>query len=455
MISMKIKRSLDYDVDGGGLQYTVDNGETWKYVGKEKDGGQNWFNSNRISDYRGDWWTGWTSADRFSEEDQEWVSVAHHLDSVAGEREVRFRILFRSQGQKTLVREGFAFDSVAITQRTRLTVLEHFTNAYSPSSPDADDLIAGIRRAKADDVIDIQYHTDNPQPDRMFLDNQIISNSRGLFYNNTRVPYAVLDGGPYDNFLDAERKYNFNDRTPSVEDVHSRSLTPPDFHIDIDVDVDVDEDMLETSMNVYVSINALKNLPARDLTLYTIVIQDTVDDARYAGSNGQTVFRNVARKLLPNVGGIQLKNSWNIFDDPVIKLIPWDPVESWMDTSRMSIVAFIQEDLTKEILQAATTQEYNPGLGTSESAVMDEVNILLYPNPAADYINVYFEESPKEDLNLRIYNMSGRMVHDERVGEGENHHTVRISHLPDGLYIIEFRNARNGVPIFRGKFLHY
>ena len=93
--------------------------------------------------------------------------------------------------------------------------------------------------------------------------------------------------------------------------------------------------------------------------------------------------------------------------------------------------------------------------GTPDRLNVQRGRILLYPNPAGDYMNIRFEESPDEALDLKIYNMSGRMVLYERVAEGEVLRTVELSSIPDGLYILELRSERNGSLYQRAKFFHY
>jgi hypothetical protein len=297
------------------------------------------------------------------------------------------------------------------------------------------------------DVIDVQYHTSYPAADRMNSDNPIISSSRGLVYGTATVPYAVLDGGPYDEHLEANRQYDFNDRTPSLADIHSRSLTPPDFEILID------DTIKGSTLELRIDITALKPIAARDLTLHTIVIEDTIDNSAYMGSNGQTLFRNVARKLLPNASGFYFSRSWQPGDDETREL-SWQ-IDPKINTERISVVSFIQDDNSKEVLQAATTQTYSPPSTTGEGPEVKESRILLYPNPAGEYVNVYFEQRPTEDLELRIYNMSGRMVLYEEVPAGKVLQTIELSSIPDGLYILELRTERRGDLFYRSKFFHY
>jgi hypothetical protein len=366
---------------------------------------------------------------------------------LSGIEEVRFRVNYWAV-PSAINKRGIAFDDFAISQRTRLTLLEHFTNANDSATVAADNLVKSIRRQMPEDVIDVQYHTSYPSSDRINTENPIVSSTRGLFYGNTRVPYALLDGGPYDEYLDAERKYDFRSRRPGVEDVHSRSLTPPEFSIDINVA------QLAPVMQLQIDLTALEAMAGRELTLYTLVIEDTIDNPDYFGTNDQDMFRNVARKILPDAGGENFSQSWDRGEMKTVPLV-WSPIDTWINRGRISIVAFIQDDNTKEILQAATTQEYNPSTGLWDVGVLTAGKVILYPNPAGERINVYFEERPDEDLKLMIYNMSGRLVLTDQVTVGQMIRTIELNQLGDGLYILELRRERNGSLYHRDKFFHH
>lgn len=58
-------------------------------------------------------------------------------------------------------------------------------------------------------------------------------------------------------------------------------------------------------------------------------------------------------------------------------------------------------------------------------------DILLYPNPTTDLINIQLntETSP---ISIQIYNLSGQMVFEKNVS---NHQTISLKHLPQGVYI--------------------
>lgn len=77
--------------------------------------------------------------------------------------------------------------------------------------------------------------------------------------------------------------------------------------------------------------------------------------------------------------------------------------------------------------------------------VYEECEFLLFPNPAADYINVRCEEC--EDAFIRITDITGKTVVEKQVNQtgSANTHLV-IQHLPSGVYFINgyFGNSMCG-----------
>ncbi len=64
--------------------------------------------------------------------------------------------------------------------------------------------------------------------------------------------------------------------------------------------------------------------------------------------------------------------------------------------------------------------------------------IHVYPNPAADYIDVI---SPADNGSLTIMDMSGKILIEQAV---ERHSRVQIGHLSRGMYMLQLSDAVNG-----------
>jgi len=441
MVSLEIKRSLEREKDGAALQYTTDNGINWRNVGDVDDGGLVWYNATNMIPFIGNTKTGWTGELQPSE-DGEWYEAAHDLDKLAGKPEVRFRVAYGAWDHaRTETNDGFAFDNFTIRQRTRLSVLEYFSNANTAKCAETDSVIMEIMNIVPSDVIDIQYHARGDQADAFFNDNEVPANSRGTIYGVTGIPYAVLDG----NFM----TYNFSNPVyyPNVEDIRKRSLKDPDFKLTIIVDE------YTPTLDFSVEVEALRDLPRKERTLYAIILERRVDDPVYHGTNGLTVFRHVARKMLPGAAGVYLGNkSWSKGETDYPDPGSYEPTFFSTAEDNITIAVFIQDDETGEILQAAT----NPYYTTSIFEELDlPSQVLIYPNPARELVNVYFEESPREEMQFTLYDLSGKMVITDVIGPWQQQFTRTLGDLEQGIYIVEIRTRDRKRVIHRDKLLHY
>jgi PKD repeat protein len=439
MVSLDIKRSLNRNRDGAALQYTLDNGENWTTVGGVEDGGLKWYNSEDIVPNIGGKKIGWTGEiGQELTEDAQWNTAAYGLDELVGKQNVQFRIAFGlSVDSKT--NDGFAFDNFNIRQRTRLSVLEYFTNANNSDCDESDTVIMKIMNEVPADVIDIQYHALGNLADEIYNDNPVPANNRGTVYGVTGIPYAILDG----NFM----TYDFtSNETPNVKDIRLRSLMDPDFKLTITVT------QYTPTLQFSVEMKALKYLVPKERTLYAIVLQRRVADPEYVGTNGITVFRHVARKMLPDAGGTYLGSK--VWSEGEIEYVNLSYESSFFPTIKdsITIAVFMQDDETDEILQAVTNPEY---VVSTFDMLEPPSQVLIYPNPARELVNVYFEESPGEDMRFTLYDLSGKMVITDVIEPWQQHFTRTLGDLDQGLYILEIRSKDRRQVLYRNKLLHY
>jgi len=119
----------------------------------------------------------------------------------------------------------------------------------------------------------------------------------------------------------------------------------------------------------------------------------------------------------------------------------------------LSIVVYLQDESTGEILQAATIPEYSTV--STFDVPEPRSRVLLYPNPASDLVNIYFEDIPEEAMLLRLYDLSGKIVLTDIIEPWQQRYTRSLSDLGEGLYIVEIRSRRNHHVIQRDKLFHY
>jgi hypothetical protein len=104
----------------------------------------------------------------------------------------------------------------------------------------------------------------------------------------------------------------------------------------------------------------------------------------------------------------------------------------------LSLVAFIQNESTSEVYQAAletiggiTGVESNPGEQSPDGKIF-----LVYPNPANRFACITFNQVSRSEMTLELVDNSGRMVYSTRIPTGISKQEIPIDELPEGLYMI-------------------
>ena len=85
-----------------------------------------------------------------------------------------------------------------------------------------------------------------------------------------------------------------------------------------------------------------------DLVLHTVVTEEEITYSNPPGSNGETAFYHVARKMLPNFSGVSLTNTGT----EIVTYQSETVIAQGWNQSKLSVVAFIQNKKTKQVYQA-------------------------------------------------------------------------------------------------------
>lgn len=421
MIVMKLWKRFDNNRDGAALQYKVGDTGDWDYVGTLEDG-INWYNSALIKGRPGGEQIGWTSK---GSAETGWSDARHKLDVIKGKSDVKFRIAYGSDGT-SLNNDGMAFDSIWIGERTRHVLLEHFTNTSNLKCSQATDLVNAIAEENQNDVINIQYHTNFPGSDPYYSDNPGDASARILFYGLTRAPFSFIDGGnDNDNFATLYDYYlSYIDSTNVIR----RSLTNPLF------DITLNPDATGGILSINGQIKALEDINAENLTLYLAVTEKVNDD--HTGANGETEFYNVFRKFIPDAGGINLKKTWTENETLPIADQSWI-IENINDLADIEVIAFLQNNITKEVYQAVSQIKPDVVVGIEKPISWKGQDFSLYPNPAVNKLTIAFRQPLTRETDVRIFNMQGAVVYSYKTGTDLNDFTIDNLNLQPGLYLVQ------------------
>jgi hypothetical protein len=397
MVSLDYIVNTDDNTDGAVMQYSVDGGLTWQLVGPlaglpiaQRDQGINWYKPGAIvTSNPGEQpafgpygWTGSSSAGvwrtgKFNLDMIPWVSSATPADSTR--KQVRVRIAFASKSEKPGL-EGFAFDNFFVGDKTKNVLVEHFTNATLAASLAGDSYFNNLYAAEINlrygktDFNDIQYHIRFPQAD---VFNQGNTNddpaARALYYNVQQAPYSVMDGIQASPFSTG----SYNAITP-VE-IDRRALRKPMLSI-TKIDTLSTSSAQKINLSVTVRADTAITFP---LYAQAVLIENPV--VITAPSPNPGTYQNVVRKLLFGGDGVTTNQAMAANDTQVFSKGEITLDANIKDATKLSVMVFIQNFATKEILQSALVP-IGPKKGVLVTGIEPQAGVLddikIYPNPA-------------------------------------------------------------------------
>lgn len=421
LIRMDMMRSFFPYLNGAVLQYRTSIAEGWITLG-ENTPGHSWYNVDNIINMPGGSSVGWGLEEFIP--DTDWITAIHDLDQLVGKSSVDLRVAFSSNGKMEVGNHGMALNQLHITQRSKLLLLEHFTNYSDDTARMADDIIDAFVQSHSKDVIDLQYHTENPGFDLMNANNPDPPSTRSGNYGVPGVPYAVLDGG-----VSPAHRYNYPElEGPSLED-HLRllSLEKPAFDINLSVN------WMITGFEAVTTVTCLADSYDDNIQLYLAVFESAVTSL--SGPNGDQHFRNVVLDMLPDPSGKLLGDNWRMGNsDTRINMWSYQPYIE--DINDLAVVAFLQDRNTKRILQAAVDyKDETVGLPESKPGIQ---NLTVYPNPARHEIYLNLGSLTLAPGRVEILEMSGRLISMEALQSGHQLIQMDITHLEPGMYIIRW-----------------
>jgi PKD repeat protein len=455
MISLDYWSDVELNRDGAVLQYSTDGGFTWELIGPfpgkpDRDEGINWYRSQGIVGKPGNQRTagdyGWSGRTG------KWENARFNLDMVdaAKRDQVRLRIAFGSEDDNDnssgIPFDGFAFDNIFVGDKTRNVLVEHFT------STDGGSLIADgeinhrfdtqvndrINYGGQPDFYNIQYHIKSTTADPLNKDNEIDPATRAVFMSVSGPPTTILDG---------LRTPPFNGSYVNVNlvEIDRRALKDPQFVMKLDT-VTLDP---TTTPLVANKIHPIITLTAQQdfntpLLLNVALIED-VDG-----------HRNVLRKLLFGPDGLTISNAIARGEIIVRDKGTIDINAPVRNPDGLTMIAFIQDKLTKEIYQAAVLKApHKVGgtiIGVEEEVSQESVitkSIDIYPNPAN---NRYFFRLPDgvskngDNYKWKLADQRGVVVRNgDFSGSIGGTVEVDISPFASGMYIIVIEGPNNSV----------
>lgn len=245
---------------------------------------------------------------------------------------------------------------------SRVAVLELFTGAQCPPCVAADMAFDALEKSyKATDLVLIQYHMHIPGPDPLTNPDAI---ARWDYYSakfpeNIRgTPSTLFNGQPKSGgggpAAFAERK--FNDYKAILDQTIAGTSS---------IKFTGEATLKGDKLNINVAVTGVDK-PGANTKLRLVLVEDTV---RYLGGNGLRFHHHVVRALPGGADGTALKEntgkvsvemdlnkvreSLNKYLDEFAKERPFSNLDRPMELKKLKVIAIVQDDDSREILNAA------------------------------------------------------------------------------------------------------
>lgn len=406
--------------DGAVLQYNLNNDTIWHTIGTNANTGLEWYNSIGLNGNPGNQsikqygWSGHSP-------DSSWVSSRHKLDSVRGQTNVRFRIAFGAD--QATQDEGFAFDDVWIGERNKILLVEQFTNSFDATSAAVDSTIYRLQNENRLDVVDIHYHTSLGGSDPMNANNNIEPSARRTYYTVNSNAWSVLDG----NYL------NSSSFLVNQNIIDLRILEDNLF------DVSTTSSINGGILDITTIVKANANFSGLDISCHNVIVEDSVS---IAGANGQNMWQGVLQKMMPNAAGTKLQTNWTIGDVDTIR-VSW-PISNVynLTNDQLEVVAFVQNNTSKEVYQAANDDTTTALVGKPEPlGAPQPIEFIVFPNPTQGKFTVAMNQFATTNGAIRIFDQIGNLVRQETIPYGRGEVDIDLSNMAQGVYLVNVSNG--------------
>ncbi|MBI3511691.1 MAG: T9SS type A sorting domain-containing protein [Bacteroidetes bacterium] len=237
----------------------------------------------------------------------------------------------------------------SFAQSSRLVLAEDWTSDNCPPSAPSDNYFANLIDPDPTKVVKITDHVSWPNGNEpMYTQDAAENNARVLYYSVPHVPYARMNGSP-NNGMDWPYNWNQN-RVDSAA-----SIVSP-FSIDVSHYFNSAHDSAFVMMIITCTQNVMMATPV----FQCVMVEKHIHFATAPGTNGTTDFFDVMRKMYPNQLGTAIATSWIVGQTDTLRYAV--PVPNYIyDINQVAFIGFIQDNFTKEVLQAGADQP-NPAL---------------------------------------------------------------------------------------------
>lgn len=224
-------------------------------------------------------------------------------------------------------------------QSDRMLLAEGFTSTTCGPCASQNPAFDALLHANTDKITSIKYHMSWPAPgnDPMYLHNTVDNNARRTYYGVNAVPHVVIGG-------------NVHTGTPNTVNqaaINNWASAPSPLDIVMQHRISDNQD----SVFVVMLIKANQAVTGT-LVAHIAVIEKEIHFTSAPGPNGEKDFYNVMKAMIPTRNGTAIANLQQ--GEYVIVEASWKLANVY-NLDQIAAVGFVQNNLNKEVLQAANS----------------------------------------------------------------------------------------------------
>ncbi len=233
-------------------------------------------------------------------------------------------------------------------QSPRLVLLEEFSGENCGPCAYYNPFIKDEVTANPTKALLLKYQVNIPSAGPLYNQNKTDVNNRKSFYGVNFAPWMEQDGIDWDN--DGSTDMNPGNWLDDPNYLQDRANVTSPFTIDITHSFSADADSFFAKAIITASQNYKVSAIGKLKFRFTMT-EETISFATAPGSNGETEFHNVMRKMYPTPTGTALRDSF--LNTQADTLYFAGPIPTYIyDKAQIKFIGFIQDDNSKEIQQA-------------------------------------------------------------------------------------------------------
>ncbi len=236
----------------------------------------------------------------------------------------------------TIISISFNF---AGTSNQKTVLLEDFSNVSCPPCVESNRILENLaKKFGSSKLLKIKVPTNFPSPnDPFYLAAKADADSRISFYTIFSAPQIVVDG---------TQKPLATDST-DIEEAISTALNET-----VKFRLSVSDTIVQGKIKTDVTAECINadTLEGADIRLFAVVIEKEIDFTTPPGSNGETKFYDVMRKILPDKNGQALTE---LSAGKKFSFSFSTQIASGWNFSQLAVVVFVQNISNKKIFQSA------------------------------------------------------------------------------------------------------